>query len=100
FNGKLPFSPPVIDLGPEGFPLEGGRLDYVVGNPVAALVYRRRIHRIDVFVRPSAGQQTPPAFEWNGFRELSWTKDSFLFTAVSDLNAAELRTFAELLTSK
>ncbi len=100
FNGKLPFSPPVIDLVSEGFPLEGGRLDYVGGNPVAALVYRRRLHRIDVFVRPSAGQEAPPHFERNGFRELSWTKDGFLFTAVSDLNAGELTTFAELLKSK
>ena len=100
FNGKLPFSPPVIDLGPEGFPLEGGRLDYVGGNPVAALIYRRRDHRIDVFVQPSAGQKAPPDFERNGFRELSWTKDDFLFTAVSDLNARELGIFAKLLMSR
>lgn len=100
FNGKLPFSPPVIDLGPEGFPLEGGRLDYVGGNPVAALIYRRRAHRIDVFVQPSAGQKAPPDFERNGFRELSWTKDGFLFTAVSDLNARELGVFAKLLMSR
>jgi anti-sigma factor RsiW len=100
FNGKLPFSPPVIDLGPEGFPLEGGRLDYVGGNPVAALVYRRRNHRIDVFVQPFAGQKAPPDFERNGFRELSWIKDDFLFTAVSDLNAGELVVFAKLLSGR
>ncbi len=100
FNGKLPFSPPVIDLGPEGFSLEGGRLDYVGGNPVAALIYRRRDHRIDVFVQPSTGQNAPPDFELNGFRELSWTKGGFLFTAASDLNAREMGVFARLLISR
>lgn len=100
FNGKLPFSPPVFDLAPEGFPLEGGRLDYVDGSPVAALVYRRRLHRIDVFVRPSGGRAAPSHFERNGFREISWTKDSFVFTAVSDLNGGELASFVNLLTTQ
>jgi anti-sigma factor RsiW len=100
FNGKVPFSPPVVDLAPEGFPLEGGRLDFVGEKAVATLVYRRRLHQIDVFVRPSAGQEAPADLERNGFREISWTKGGFLFTAVSDLNAAELASFAKLLTSK
>lgn len=100
FNGRIAFSPPVADLGPQGYPLEGGRLDYVGGNPAAVLVYRRRAHRIDVFVQPSVGQNAPSQFERNGFRELSWTKDSFLFTAVSDLNPGELAAFAELLRGR
>lgn len=98
FNGKLPFSPPVTDLRAEGFPLEGGRVDYAGDRPVAALVYSRRLHRIDVFVWPSGGQKTPPAhFERNGYNEISWEKGSFLFAAVSDLNDAELAQFANLL---
>jgi anti-sigma factor RsiW len=98
FNGKIPFSPPVTDLRAEGFPLEGGRVDYAGDRPVAALVYSRRLHRIDVFVRPSAGQKTPPAhFERNGYNEISWEKENFLFTAVSDLNNPELAAFAGLL---
>jgi anti-sigma factor RsiW len=101
FNGRLPFSPPVTDLRAEGFPLEGGRVDYAGERPIAALVYSRRLHRIDVFVSPSAGRKAPPAhFERDGFNELSWEKDHFLFTAVSDLNAAELAAFADLLQTR
>jgi anti-sigma factor RsiW len=101
FNGKLPFSPPVTDLRAEGFPLEGGRLDYAGDRPVAALVYSRRLHRIDVFVWPSAGQKTPPAhFQRNGYNEISWERDNFLFTAVSDLNDTELHAFTGLLQSQ
>jgi len=102
FNGKLPFSPPVADLSAEGFPLEGGRLDYIGGRPVAALVYHRRLHRIDVFVWPSEGEQPatekPPArFDRNGFHEISWTKNDFAFTCVSDLDPVELSALASLL---
>jgi anti-sigma factor RsiW len=101
FNGKLPFSPPVTDLRAEGFPLEGGRLDYVGERPVAALVYTRRLHRIDVFIRPAANEKAPPAhFERNGYSEVSWTKDNFLFTAISDLNAAEMTVFTRLLQTQ
>jgi anti-sigma factor RsiW len=98
FNGRLSFSPPVTDLAADGFPLEGGRVDYAGDHQVAALVYRRRLHRIDVFVRPLTGEKAPPAhFERNGYNEISWRKDNCLFTAVSDVNGAELATFVKLL---
>jgi anti-sigma factor RsiW len=101
FNGKLSFSPPVTDFAAVGFPLEGGRLDYEGDHQVAALVYRRRLHKIDVFVRPSAGEKAPPAsFERNGYREISWSKGNFLFTVVSDLNGMELAGFAKLLQNQ
>jgi anti-sigma factor RsiW len=97
FNGKVTFSPPVVDLASEGFPLEGGRLDSVGARLIATLVYRRHLHRIDVFVWP-AGRETPPAyFERDGYNEISWTKNDFVFAAVSDLNATELNEFAGLL---
>jgi anti-sigma factor RsiW len=101
FNGKLPFSPPVTDLASDGFPLEGGRVDYAGERPVAVLVYGRRLHRIDVFVWPSAGQKDPPSrFERNGYYEISWEKNNFLFTAVSDLNETELTAFSNLLRNR
>jgi anti-sigma factor RsiW len=101
FNGKLPFSPPVTDLRAEGFPLEGGRVDYAGERPVAALVYSRRLHRIDVFVWPAEGETAPPAhFARNGYNEISWSRDNFLFTAVSDLNGAELTAFTMLLRNQ
>jgi len=95
FNGKLPFSPPVADLAAEGFPLEGGRLDFASGHAVAALVYRRNLHRIDVFVWPATEAARPSKqMDQNGFHEISWEKDGFVFTAISDLNVAELTQFA------
>jgi anti-sigma factor RsiW len=101
FNGKLPFSPPVIDLAPDGFPLEGGRLDYAGGRAIAALVYRRALHRIDVFVWPSTSAGSAPGqFERNGYREISWARDDFSFTAISDLNPQELNQFVSLLKTR
>ena len=101
FNGRLPFSPPVTDLRAEGYPLEGGRVDYAGERPVAALVYSRRLHRIDVFVWPAAGEKAPPGhFERNGYNEISWKTDKFLFTAVSDLNTAEMKAFTRLLQTQ
>jgi len=100
FNGKLPFSPPVADLAAQGFPLIGGRVDYAGGRPVAALVYRRRLHRIDVFIWPAADSTPPARFESNGYHEISWKKNGFTFTCISDLNAAELAGFARLLQSQ
>ena len=97
FNGKIPFSPPVADFRPEGFPLAGGRLDYIGARPVVALVYGRRLHRIDVFVWPVESTTPPARFDRNGFHEISWTKDNFAFTCVSDLDPAELTMLVNLL---
>jgi anti-sigma factor RsiW len=61
-------------------------------------VYRRALHRIDVFVWPARGQLAPPrVFDRDGYHEISWSKDEFTFTAISDLNTVELNTFAGLL---
>jgi len=102
FLGKLDFSPPVADLNSIGFPLVGGRLDYVAGQPVAALVYQRRQHTINVFVWPSRGKAsaTVEARTIRGFHVRSWTQGAMSLWAVSDLNDDELTEFAQGLKSQ
>jgi anti-sigma factor RsiW len=94
FDGRLDYAPPVKDLAAQGFPLTGGRLDYLAGRPVAALVYRRQQHVIDVFVWPHANAQPRMARPEKGYQAVSWDEEGFAFTAISDLNAAELQQFA------
>jgi len=100
FDGKIDFAPEVRDLSGEGFPLIGGRLDYLDGKTVVALVYYRNKHPINVFIVPAAthGDTSPAAVTRRGFNVLSWTHDQMKYWAVSDLNEAELRRFTELLT--
>jgi anti-sigma factor (TIGR02949 family) len=95
FLGKLDFSPPVDDLAPLGFPLVGGRLDYLAGRPVAALVYQRRQHIINLFVLPASDTVAAPtdARTVRGFHVRHWIRDGMAFWAVSDLNDAELDQF-------
>jgi anti-sigma factor (TIGR02949 family) len=99
FNGKLDFSPPVRDLAEAGYPLLGGRLDYVARHPAAVLVYQRRQHLIDVFVWPGEGKPAPPKSEISaqGYNMLCWQSSGMEFCAVSDLNSAELQKFVNLL---
>jgi len=99
FQGKLDFSPPVDDLAPLGFPLVGGRLDQLAGHPVAALVYRRRQHVINLFVWPASDIAAAPADARTirGFQMRHWTHNGMAFWAVSDLNDAELDQFAGAL---
>jgi anti-sigma factor RsiW len=99
FNGKLDFSPPVRDLSPEGFALVGGRLDYVDHRDVAALVYQRRKHLINVFVWPdeSRAVKAPEAKSIQGYNMAFWEHNGMYFCAVSDLNTNELDQFTQLL---
>jgi len=99
FNGKLDFSPPVADPAKEGFPLIGGRLDYLNNRPVAALVYQREKHIINVFVWPASdGRQLAQTTKsQQGYNVIRWTGSGMNFWVVSDLEASQLTKFTELL---
>jgi anti-sigma factor RsiW len=103
FDGKLDFSPPVRDLTDQGFPLVGGRLDYIGNRAVAALVYERRKHIINVFVWPESSGDAANAegFERqeirNGYNLIEWRNGDMHFAAASDVNADDLKQFIQLL---
>lgn len=105
FDGKLDFSPPVVDLAAEGFPLVGGRLDYLDEHPVAALVYRRDKHFINLFVWPANGGtgeriETGEIVSNHGYHLLHWSGPEMNYWAVSDVSPDDLRKFVELARAR
>ena len=95
FNGRIDLAPPVIDLTAQGFTLIGGRLDYIDGKPVASIVYRRRVHVINLFVMQGLGSAlpAPKLTVVQGFNILRWTDQGLNLMAVSDLAQDELEEF-------
>lgn len=95
FNGRIDFAVPVVDLAEQGFPLVGGRLDYLDDRVVPALVYKRRLHTINLFIRPEGNESAPTGFTTTrrGFSILYWTDNGLEYWAVSDVNARDLRSF-------
>jgi anti-sigma factor RsiW len=97
FNGRIDFSPPVSDLAPQGFPLAGGRVDYLAGRSVATLVYHRRKHVIDLFIRPAGTGDATGDESSKGYNVIRWKAGEMYYVAVSDLNKMELEQFKNLL---
>jgi anti-sigma factor RsiW len=99
FDGKLDFAPPVKDFTTQGFPLLGGRLDYVNNHAVAALVYQREKHYINLYIWPAekSGTTSEVSIKRQGYNLLCWTTSGMTCWAISDLNTVELHEFARLV---
>ena len=97
FAGKLDFSPPVKDLAAQGFSLIGGRLDYLGGRSVAALVFQRNKHLINLFIWPVTAKDSEPVplTPIHGYNLIHWSEANMTFWAVSDLNEKELMEFVQ-----
>ena len=101
FAGKLDYSPQVIDLASSGYPLIGGRLDVLDHRYVAAIIYQRRQHYINLFTWPA--DKSPLGnkdYEQNNYHVLGWTKNGMNYLAVSELGEKELREFAEMIKNQ
>lgn len=96
FDGKLDFAPPVRDLREVGFPLLGGRLDFLAGRPAAALIYGRQKHFVNLFIWPAktTAATTLQTSQLSGYNVMQWSDGKMNYGAVSDLNETELREFA------
>ena len=99
FNGRVDFSPPVPELADKGFPLAGGRLDSIGGKTVAAIVYHRRLHTVNLFVWPD-GDDSDRTFVKDGFAVREWTHNGLRFAAVSDIPSADLQQFEQLFVQR
>jgi len=99
FNGRIDFAPPVPELADVGFPLAGGRLDSIGGKTVAAIVYHRRLHTVNLFIWPAkdGGERS---FVKDGFAVKEWSRNGLRFAAVSDIPAGELQQFHKLFEAR
>ena len=100
FDGKIDFAPPVRDFTEQGFPLQGGRLDVVDNRTVAALVYGRRKHVVNVFIWPTSEKDAAPRTgSIQGYQWIDWRKQGMEFYAVSDAVAPDLDQFQHLFSN-
>jgi len=97
FQGRVTFSPQVQDFSEKGFPLAGGRLDYLANQKVAAIIYKRNQHVINVFQYPNASSSRPEERQERGYNIIGWSRDGMQYWVVSDLNLTELQQFVGLL---
>jgi anti-sigma factor RsiW len=100
FDGKVDFAPPVCDFAEQGYPLQGGRLDVVDNRTVAALVYGRRKHIVNVFIWPTSEKDAAPrAGSIQGYQWIDWRKQGMEFYAVSDAAAPDLQQLQRLFSN-
>lgn len=102
YNGRIDYSPPVRDFTGDGYPLTGGRVDYVLGQNAATLVYGRRKHRISVLIAPEQRSSSLAASAGlsaarDGYNIAVWQADGFVFAAISDLNRSEMDQLMDLM---
>jgi anti-sigma factor RsiW len=99
FDGKLDFAPPVKDFSSQGFPLLGGRLEYLNNRAVAALIYQRQKHYINLYIWPAeqSNATSEVGTKRQGYNLLHWTNSGMTYWAISDLNGVELHEFARLV---
>ncbi len=99
FDGKLDFGPPVKDFSSQGFPLSGGRLEYLNNRAVAALIYQRQKHYINLYIWPAeqSNATSEVGTKRQGYNLLHWTNSGMTYWAISDLNGVELHEFARLV---
>jgi anti-sigma factor RsiW len=98
-SARLDLSPVVKDFVAEGYPLVGGRVDYVDGHRAAAIVYRRDKHVINLFafVSDDRSDAAPKQERLNGFNVIRWRMGGLTYVAVSDVEAAQLLAFVRLV---
>lgn len=98
FDGKLDFAPPVKNLADQGYPLEGGRLDYLQDREIAALVYRAGMHQINLLIWPALGDGNlePKLVEKGGYNIIHWRQNDMMVWAISDLTAPEFQKFVAI----
>jgi len=95
FNGRIDFSPATPDLKAQGFPLVGGRLDYIGGRVVPAIVYHRRLHTINLFAWPAGGPAPSATAAPDGYHLRHWQRDGLDYWAVSDIGEGDLALFEQ-----
>jgi anti-sigma factor RsiW len=99
FDSTLKFAVPVRNFANEGFGLHGGRVDAIDGRPLAALVYARGRHPVDVFIWPTQeADSSPRTGSRQGYQWVQWRKGGMEFCAVSDAEPADLTRLHDLIS--
>lgn len=100
FAGKVAQAPLVQNFAEQGFPLAGGRIDYVGSERVPVLVYRHGQHLIDVFVL----SQVDSTVIGNSTLQQGYALEAVKLgdqsaAIVTDMDQQELARFARLLAA-